>query len=129
MLVLCLMNYDKNRKLVLNRLSGISTIPDNIKLKEMNSISQSNSIMWDYIRISDNVLHATDDYYRFWYVLTDESYKVKFKLLKMCGRELNSFLPLCLYSIIGNMSNDIFPGEVITDPTQGASGNIYDVAS
>lgn len=26
-------------------------------------------------------------------------------------------------------SNDIFPGEVITDPTQGACGNIYDVGS
>lgn len=26
-------------------------------------------------------------------------------------------------------SNDIFPGEVITDPTQGVAGDIYDVAS
>lgn len=26
-------------------------------------------------------------------------------------------------------SNDIFPGEVITDPTQGIAGDIYDVAS
>ena len=33
------------------------------------------------------------------------------------------------YSITGNKSNDIFPGVVITSPTQGAAGNIYDVAS
>ena len=33
------------------------------------------------------------------------------------------------YSITGNKSNDIFPGEVITDPTQGVAGDIYDVAS
>ena len=26
-------------------------------------------------------------------------------------------------------SNDIFPGEVITDPTQGIAGDIYDVGS
>ena len=95
MLVLCLMNYDKNRKLVLNRLSGISTIPDNIKLKELNSILQSNSIMWDYIRISDNVLHATNDHYRFWYVLTDESYKVKFKLLKNVWERVKQFFTFC----------------------------------
>jgi len=85
---LCLIHYGKNCEIVLDHLHGLDTIDETTTSQQLNSPKFGNDIMWLYIKISDNVLDATDNTSKFHYVITDMANKVVFKLHGMKWRKV-----------------------------------------
>jgi hypothetical protein len=80
----CIATYGHQRNVITTRLHGLDNVDDSTTSQELNSTKFSNDILWLYLKLADNTLSATGDYftYRFFYVIKDSKGNIKFRLGK-----------------------------------------------